>query len=57
MKGDSIKKVGRKLLTEPAETLNYIVRSYTENEVKGFFDEDAKETRKLSANQKKSIIW
>lgn len=42
-----IVRTGRRLIIEPIRTLSYQVRSYTDKEVREFFDLDEKETEDL----------
>ena len=42
-----IKRLGRKLIIEPVKTLSYPVRSYTDKELREFFELDEEETKKL----------
>ncbi|OGM26138.1 hypothetical protein A3D00_02845 [Candidatus Woesebacteria bacterium RIFCSPHIGHO2_02_FULL_38_9] len=42
-----IKRVGRRLIVEPVRTLTYPVRSYTDSDLKGFFELDEKESKIL----------
>ena len=48
-----IKKDKWRLVIEPVRTLPYPVRSYTEEDLKEFFEFDAKETKKL---KKKGLL-
>ncbi len=48
-----ISRIGSKLVIEPVRTLSYPVRSYSENDLKGFFELDEKGTKELKT---KSII-
>lgn len=42
-----ITRLGGKLIIEPVRTLSYPVRSYTDSDLKDFFELDEKETKKL----------
>lgn len=42
-----ISRVGAKLIIEPIRTLSYPVRSYTDSDLKDFFELDEKETKEL----------
>lgn len=44
-----IKRVGSRLVIEPVRTLAYPVRSYTNQELREFFELDEKETKELKA--------
>jgi len=48
-----ISRIGAKLVIEPIRTLSYPVRSYTDSDLKDFFELDAKETKELKS---KSLI-
>lgn len=42
-----ISRIGAKLVIEPIRTLSYPVRSYTDSDIKDFFELDEKETKEL----------
>lgn len=44
-----IKRIGRKLIIEPVRTLSYPVRSYTDEDLKDFFELDEKESKTLKS--------
>jgi hypothetical protein len=44
-----MKKEKGRLIVEAVRTLSYPVRAYKDKELKGFFDLDEKETKKLKA--------